>query len=444
MKNYELDSEIVLFGDYDYDIKRQIWNRRIQKYPSMIIYPENVQEVSEAVNFAVINKIPIRIRNGGHSYEGFSIDNNVAVIDLGKLNKVTVDNSNKLIKVGGGAKNKEIYEEVIKNGYVFPGGDCPNVGASGYTLSGGWSYISRAFGLGIDSLVEVELVDYKGNVIKANKDINSDLFWALRGSGGGNFGIITELTFKHPLKIKEITLVKLEIDNPTMEEQKEVIKIWQNWLNNLDNNMTMNISITNSIDDVKIVGTGFYIGSIENAMKVMNKFLNLDKVSVTFSKMPYKDLIELILSEAPHSLKIKNVGLFVDKNLTDNEINQIVSIVNNRPNGSVYVALDLYSFGGKIKDVKSNEMSYYYRNADYLMGVRTVYQNDTFERDNINYISDAYEKMKLFTIGNYVGNPYIELVDYEIAYYGKNKDRLEEVKQKYDPYNIFNFEQSIK
>lgn len=99
------------------------------------------------------------------------------------------------IKVGGGIKNKKLSAELTSRGYPFPGATCPTVGVSGFVTGVGWGLSCRKFGLGCDSLLEIEMINYKGKLIKANNLKNTDLFWAIKGSGGGNYGVIVSMTF---------------------------------------------------------------------------------------------------------------------------------------------------------------------------------------------------------------------------------------------------------
>lgn len=129
---------------------------------------------------------------------------------------------------------------------MFPGGKCPTVGVSGFTLGGGWGLSSRLYGLGCDSLIELELVNYEGKLIKANKFSNADLFWACRGAGGGNFGVVVGMTFQLPKPTNtytSVTLVRFFYVDTTKEKQAQVMNIWQNWLPELDKRMTLVASI---------------------------------------------------------------------------------------------------------------------------------------------------------------------------------------------------------
>ena len=168
------------------------WNRAINKHPLVIVYCQNNDDIINAINWAKEYKVSFRIRSGTHHYEGYSTGDNLLVIDVSEMNKIELNDTT--VKIQGGVRNRELYEAVCGAGYPFPGGGCPTVGAVGYTLGGGWGYSSRLLGLGCDQLIEAEMITANGELVVANESQNEDLFWALRGSGGGNFGVITSLT----------------------------------------------------------------------------------------------------------------------------------------------------------------------------------------------------------------------------------------------------------
>ena len=155
-------------------------------------------------------KIPLAIRSGRHSYIGASTAEDGIVVDVSKIKHLKVlsetDGSAKRIEVGAGNNLGELHLKLWKN-LVFPGGTCPTVGVSGLTLGGGKGILMRKYGLSLDQVTQVKLVNASGEIVTANAETNPDLFWALRGGGNGNFGIVFEFTMKAynvPSKAKDI------------------------------------------------------------------------------------------------------------------------------------------------------------------------------------------------------------------------------------------------
>ena len=196
-----LTGKIITRENRDYNESIKAWNRAINKKPLVIVYCYNEEDVINAIKWARKNSKEFRVRSGAHSYEGYSTGDDVVVIDVSNINYINLNEEKGYVKIGGGVRNREAYEALGEKSYPFPGGGCPTVGVPGLILGGGWGYSSRYLGLASDSLIEAEIINYKGEKITVNKDKNKDLYWAIMGSGGCNFGVITSMTLS--LKKKE-------------------------------------------------------------------------------------------------------------------------------------------------------------------------------------------------------------------------------------------------
>ena len=179
-------------GDPQYDILRKGFNKRIDKYPACIIVCKTAEEVSGAVIYGLKNKLPISIKSGGHSFEGYSCNDGGLVINVSSMKEVTWQNEN-MISVGPGCTLAQLYAEILPKKKLVPAGSCGGVGIGGLTLGGGYGLFSRKYGLTCDSLNEVTMVDGKGNIISSKDD--PELLWACKGGGNGNFGVITSMKF---------------------------------------------------------------------------------------------------------------------------------------------------------------------------------------------------------------------------------------------------------
>lgn len=172
--------------------------------PDCVVQPEQDYHVAVIVKRAKAHKIPIRIKNGGHSYAGFSMTNEGILLDLVKMNDVELDMKSKTVTLQGGALWGHAYKTLVNDhhdGYIINGGRCPTVGVSGFTLGGGLGPFTRSFGMGSDTLQEATIVTADGELVtvkeSGNKTRKEDrLFWALCGAGGGNFGVLVEMKMK--------------------------------------------------------------------------------------------------------------------------------------------------------------------------------------------------------------------------------------------------------
>ena len=186
--------EVILPGDGEYDDARRVWNSMFDLRPALVVRPTSAAEVASAIRFGRDADLAIHIRGGAHSACGHSTSEGGLVIDLGRINGVTVDATARTARVGGGALLSELDKASQAHGLVCPVGVVGHTGVGGLTLGGGIGRLMRRFGLTIDSVRRVELVTATGEVINASPGEHPDLFWAIRGAGA-NFGAVTEFEF---------------------------------------------------------------------------------------------------------------------------------------------------------------------------------------------------------------------------------------------------------
>ncbi|MDD3392100.1 MAG: FAD-binding protein [Bacilli bacterium] len=440
MNNFldKIKGPIINCNNSSYNKLRKIWNNAIDKYPFLIIYPIDENDVINTINYVIKNNMVFRIRNGGYCYAGFSVLNNGIVIDLSYLNKVIIDEMNNIVHVYGGSKNEDLAKELARNNYQFIGGECAKVGVSGYILGGGWNYYARSNGLGCDSLKEIEMINYQGKKILANAVINKDLFWAVKGAGQNNFGVITKMSFNLPSKVKEVTLLEITSDNLNIDEQYKLFKLWQDIVLEFPNYITTKIEFRNSDDEVKVYFQAV-INSKDNTETLFHSFQQIKALKLNYIVDSSYNITNRLFSKAPLSETMQDIGLYVTKNYNENEIMTILNLVNNKKLKNTISSLTLYAMGGAIRNYNT---SFYDRNAKYILSFKMVY-NDNKEKVN-TYMHNCYQILKPLTTGAYINNPYLLLDDYEKAYFGQNIVLLRKIKQKYDPYNYFRYEQSLK
>lgn len=448
MKNYDfcgLTGDVILRNNICYNHLRQEWNRSIQKYPLVIVYCYENKDIKNALCWSIKNNVEIRLRSGGHNYEGYSIGNYVLVIDISKMNNIYINEEKRMVKVQGGVKNYHLYNFLGSRGYPFPGGSCPTVGVAGYELGGGWGFSSKLFGLGCDSLVEIEIMNYKGNIIKANESCNSDLFWACRGGGGGNFGVVLSMTFSLPKKVKKVTLLSIYYPNSTLEEQVDIFDTLQNMFPTLDRRMNFRIGFYNSLEEGKAVYLiGLFYGSEKGAIKIIEPLKIISpNAQVTRQYITFLEATQEIAKIYPPYEKFKSTGGFVFNKYTRSEIYKILNFISKRPKGSVFTSVSLYGLGGAVNDVGKKDTAFYYRGCQYILGIQTVWEDNKYASINKAWFKEQFDIMSKFFTGSYVNFPYEGIKNYEKRYYGCNIYRLKLIKSKYDPFNIFRFPQSI-
>lgn len=181
-------------GHPDYDRSRSVWNGAIDRKPAVIASCSTAEQVAEAIRFARRSGLEIAVRGGGHNYAGNAVCDGGVMVHLGAMNGVTVDPAARRAVCGGGATWADVDAATQKHGLATPGGFISHTGIGGLTLGGGVGWLTKKAGLTCDNLVAAEVVTADGRVVRAAKDENPELYWALRG-GGGNFGVVTSFEF---------------------------------------------------------------------------------------------------------------------------------------------------------------------------------------------------------------------------------------------------------
>lgn len=442
---YGLTGRIVIPTDPFYNEARQGYNRAIQQYPLMIDYCRDKWDVANAVIWSRKYCVPLRIRNGGHNYEGYSNGNCTLVIDVSEMTHMDLDEYENLLYVQGGATNRLVYEFMSSKGYPFPGGTCPTVGLSGYALGGGWGLSCRYLGLGCDSLEELELVNYEGNIIKASRNCNEDLFWACRGAGCGNFGVVVSMKFRLPPKADNVTLIEIDYLHRTSREQEVFLATWQKWLRNADPRITLISRIYHSDNDgLAMLARGIFYGGPDEAEQIVKPFLELAGAESSLGYVPFLEAVTVIGSTYPPFEKFQSVSRFVLQDFSKREISELVGLIRRRAEGSVFAGLSMYALGGRVREAAEDETAFFYRNAHFIIWLETVWEEKCFAEENRDWVNDRFPALAFVTTGSYVNFPYNKLPDYLEEYYGRHVRKLERIKAQYDPYHIFSFPQGIR
>jgi FAD binding domain/Berberine and berberine like len=192
-----LRGQLIHPSDTEYEAKRRVWVRAIDRRPLLIARCASAEDVVAAIKFAREHELPTAVRSGGHS--SFGTCDRGLVIDLSLMKRIEIDLKNRLVRAESGLTSGELDAATFPHGVVAPVGECPTTGIGGVTLGGGIGYLLGCHGLTCDNLVRAELIDARGERHIASPQDDSDLFWALRG-GGGNFGVVTSLTYTlHPI-----------------------------------------------------------------------------------------------------------------------------------------------------------------------------------------------------------------------------------------------------
>ncbi len=442
MEKPELTGRIVTPTDPEYEQAIINNNLNDQKYPKIIVFCQNTEDVLNALKWARKKCTPFRVRSGRHSYENFSLVNDGLIIDISEMCNIQVDLETMTAKIEAGASLGKVYQELWEYGVTIPAGTESSVGLAGLALGGGIGMLSRVFGLTCDNLLEVEMVKASGHqdaeLIKANKQLHHDLFWACCGGGGGNFGIVTSFTFKlHPVSQVSVFSITWGWD-----DFEAAFDAWQHWAPETDECLTSEIECRAKIAN-EIIAQGEFVGSASKLQRLLQPLLETGSpTNILIKEVPYIEAVRFF-DEPSGNLPAyrKRSGSFVAKPFPRKAILEMKHFLANAPNRDS--AIWQQSLTGAVGRVAPDETAFYYRDVRIAQEYLTTWHHPFEERENIRWIEQVRRALSRYTTGDYVNWPDRFIKDWLTAYYGKNVNRLREVKTIYDPFNVFKFPQSI-
>ncbi|MFK4426440.1 MULTISPECIES: FAD-binding oxidoreductase [Bacillus] len=439
-QNIELTGRIVTPGNPEYNSAREEFNTFFNKFPLIIVFAQNTQDVVNAVRWSRQHNVPMRMRSGRHNYEGLSVNNAGIVIDVSEMKQLEIDHNGGTVTIGTGWRNLSLTETLAAEGLVVPSGVCPTPGIAGVTLGGGHSILSRPWGLTLDHLIELEMVDANGCIIRANANHNSDLYWAYRGAGGGNFGICTSFKFRTH-KINTVGFAEISWD---LKDLKSVLNSWQEYtLPCADKRFTSTLFMSSGVEP-SLLMQGVFLGSVQELQALLQPLLQAGSpLTVTIEEIPWVEAATRIAATQPIApLPFKSVGPYLYALLPEEALTIIEHFINNSPQHAT-TSLFFHGLGGAVADVSNDSTAYFYRKALSNMSIFSTWDQEEGAAASIRWTEDFRLAMLPYTKGVYVNTPDLSIKDWPDAYYSCNFDRLMEVKAKYDPKNIFNFPQSI-
>ncbi len=438
-------NKVITRSDLAYESCKRGWNRGIEWNPLAIVYCQNEEDIKRTLHFVKEHNLDMRIRSGGHHYEGYSSGENVIILDVNEMNKISIDEQEKRVIIQGGVRNEALYKALGERGYPFPGGGCPTVGVAGLTLGGGWGYSARFLGLAADSLLAVTLIDANGERLTASEANHPDLFWALKGAGGGQFGVVTELTYRLPEKVQRATWIHLDFKECTLEEKIRIVATWQEAFQTMAPCLNLKMSVYNGNKRGKgVFMTGICYGDEVLTRQLLTPFTSLGSQHVLqLEEAPMVRVNQIIQDSHPPYEKYKSNGRFLRRLLTSQELAHLVGLLESKPKEADYTALSWYGMGGKIGTLPKESSSFYYRDAQAIIGLQAVWEEQECATACRKWVLQGLEEVTKYTEGAFVNFPLAELEDYETAYFGGHKTQLREIKKKYDPENVFSFPQSI-
>lgn len=462
----DLGGPLIRPGDSRYADARRLFQPQYDSLsPSAVVYVDGAHDVATALAFARKYRLPVAARCGGHSYAGWSSGSGL-VLDVGKLNGVSASSGE--ATVGAGARLIDVYTGLADRGVTIPAGSCPTVGVTGLTLGGGIGVTGRAYGLTCDSLTGAEVVTADGTVRQVSASSDADLYWALRGGGGGNFGVVTSLNFRtHPAAECSYAFLSWP-----WSQAEQVVRSWQAWAPSAPDAMWADLHLLVWANGQYQLGTTVnYLGPQSELQNQIDR-LGTAPASAYVHTASYLDTMQvmggvagwsLAASHLPGTLPGQNPAGRVtresygarsdifNRSIDGNGISALIAAIERYPKtapagGSAGVAFD--ALGGAINRVGRGDTAFVHRNglftAQYTANYPDGVTGGTAADRSWSWLDGVWSAMRPYASGEAYQN-YVDprLTGWEQAYYGSNAARLQSVKRTYDPANLFHFPQSI-
>lgn len=440
--------QVILKGDPAYEDERKVYNGMIDRKPAAIVKCRDIADVIACVNFGRDNGILTAIRAGGHNAGGLGLCDDGMVIDLSLMKGIRVDLKANTVRAEGGVFLGDLDHATQPFGKAVPSGILSTTGISGLTLGGGVGHLSRAYGLSIDSLLEVDIVLADGHLVTANEQENADLFWAIRG-GGGNFGVITSFLFK----LHDAGTV---YGGPMLwhiADAEEMMKYYRDFILKAANEVYCYFAFL-TVPPVPIFPTELHlkkmcglvwcnVGDKSNAAKAVDLFREYKKPALDYvGPIPYANLQSMFDALYPKGLHWYWKADFV-KELPEESIRLNVKYGNKLP--TPQSTMHLYPINGAAHNKKNEDTAFAYRDANWAQ-VMVGVDSDAANKEKLaTWAKEYYEALHPFSSGGaYVNFMMEEGQDRIKASYRGNYERLTKIKSKYDPNNFFRVNQNIQ
>jgi FAD/FMN-containing dehydrogenase len=441
--------QVLLPADPGFDEARRIWNAMIDRQPAIIVRCAGVADVRRSVVFARDNGLPLAVRGGGHNIAGSAICDDGLVVDLSPMKSVRVDPVARRAYVEPGATLGDFDHEAQAFGLATPLGINSTTGVAGLTLGGGFGWLSRKYGMSVDNLVSADVITADGELLHASEDRHEDLFWAIRG-GGGNFGVVTMFEFAlHPVGPQVFGgLVVLPL-----EQAKAALVKYRAAVEAMPDELTVWVVLRLApplpflppeVHGKPIIAFAIcYNGPLDDGPRAVEEVRRFGTpYGEQLGPMPYemwqKAFDPLLTPGARNYWKSHNLA-----QLQDGLLDVLTDAIGKLPSPQCEIFFG--AIGAQTSRVPVEAMAYANRDTNYVMNVHGRWSEPSEDAQCIAWARAFFEASAPFALGSvYVNFLTQDEAERISAAYGPNYARLVEVKNRYDPHNLFRQNQNIR
>jgi FAD/FMN-containing dehydrogenase len=430
----------------EYDAARRVPYITVDRRPLAIVRAATTEDVAEAVRFARVHNLPLAVRSGGHSLAYHSMIDDAVVVDLSGMKGIEIDPVARVAHVQGGVTSGDLAGPANKLGLALSTGDTSSVGFGGLATGGGIGFMVRTYGLAIDNLLSARVVTAGGAIVTASPDEHADLFWAIRG-GGGNFGIITEFTFRLA-PVGQVLGGEL-----LLPASREVVRGYLEYAVAAPDELTTIANLVHvppaphvpagRVGEVALQILVCWTGTIEDGERALAPLRALaEPIADAVAPMPYPEIYRFTEHQAaPHAASLRS--MFADQ-LSDATIDAALAAMERAT--SPYSIIQFRGLGGAMARVDAGATAFAHRARRYLVAVIAIWL-DVAEDLAVHedWTLSLWQQIRAEGDGvyvNFVSDEGARRV--RDAYPPATLARLTEVKRRYDPTNFFKFNQNVK
>jgi FAD/FMN-containing dehydrogenase len=444
---------VLVPGDEGYHDARRVWNAGIDRHPAVIARCRSTQDVVAAITLARERGLEISVRGGAHNAAGTAVADDGLMLDLSELREVTVDPEARRVRVGGGALLSDMDAATQAHGLAVPAGLIGHTGVGGLTLGGGMGWLTRRFGLSIDSLVAAEVVVADGRVLRAAQGEHPDLYWALRG-GGGNFGVVTSFEFR----LHEVDpMVQLGLFFWPLDQGGEALRLAREVIADMSLGINAVVGALNAppapfVPEQHHLRAGYVLlltgfgADDEHGQFVQRIRETLPPLFDMVTPMPYVELQKMLDEGNAWGFHCYEKCTYIE-NLSDEVIEVVTEQVPLKKSPMSLVLF--YRLDGAYSRAGDNDTAFSGgrspRFSAFVVGFAP--NADLLDADR-GWVRAFWDALRPHAVGG--GDGYINgMVDYgedrlRSAYGAAKYDRLARIKGEYDPENIFHLNANIK
>jgi FAD/FMN-containing dehydrogenase len=436
-------------GDPGYREATRIWNAMIERRPALVVRPGDARDVAKCVRFAGESGLPLSVRGGGHNIAGTALCEGGLMIDLSPYKGVQVDPGSRRVRVQPGATWADVDAATQPHGLVVPGGIVSATGVAGFTLGGGFGWVSRRYGLAADNLVAAEVVTADGEVRQAGAHENPDLFWAIRG-GGGNFGIVTSFEFEAKPHGPEV--IAGLVLHP-MERAADVLALFRKIIARGSDRLCCTLILRKApplpilppeVHGTPVAGIAVcYSGPLDEGARAVEPIKRFSApLADTITAKPFIAHQQFLDAGQPFGRRYYWKSEYLDELP---EAADATIIAHAQAITSPHSAVLIMQLGGAAARVPEDATAVGNRAAKLVFNVQGAWEDPAEDHRHIDWVRDYWSVIRPLSSGTYV-NFLTQDADHDrvLAAYGPALHaKLVRMKARYDPANLFRSNQNI-